>query len=76
MLSDNADVSRAERAYPHPSSLRSTYMYASFLRICPRFAWTPTLWGGFPVSEALHMGIFSQHPITVLSDSLQGWPYG
>ena len=35
--------------YPHPSSLRRTYMYASFLGI----------------SDALHMEIFHQPPIAL-----------
>jgi hypothetical protein len=35
-------------------------MYASFLWICPRFAWTPHPVGGSPVSKALHMYIFHQ----------------
>ena len=48
-LSDNAHLLR----YPHPSSLRSTCMYASFLGI----------------SEALHMDILSQPLLTRLSDS-------
>jgi hypothetical protein len=39
-LSENAHLLR----YPHPSSLRRTSLYASFLRI----------------SEALHLGIFHQ----------------
>jgi hypothetical protein len=39
-LSENAHLLR----YPHPSSLRRTFMYASFLGI----------------SEALHMDIFHQ----------------
>ena len=55
-LSENAHLLR----YPHPSSLRRTPMYASFLGICPRFAWTPHPAGGSPVSEALHMDIFYQ----------------
>ena len=46
--------------YPRPSSLRRTSMYASFLGICPRFAWTPHPAGGSPVSEALYMDIFHQ----------------
>ena len=36
--------------YPHPSSLRRTYMYASFLGI----------------SDALHMEIFHQPPIELV----------
>jgi hypothetical protein len=46
--------------YPRPSSLRRTPMYASFLGICPRFAWTPHPAGGSPVSEALHLDLFHQ----------------
>ena len=38
-------------------------MYASFLGICPRIAWTPHPAGGSPVSEALHTDIFHQ-PLT------------
>jgi hypothetical protein len=40
--------------YPHPSSLRRTFMYASFLGI----------------SEALHMDIFHQPPRNWFFDSL------
>jgi hypothetical protein len=43
-LSENAHLSCETRDYPHPSSLRSTSMEASFL------------W----ISEALHPGILSQ----------------
>ncbi len=43
-LSENAHLSRFYRGYPHPSSLRRTSMYSSFLGI----------------SEALHMDIFHQ----------------
>ena len=57
-LPQNAHLLR----YPHPSSLRRTLLYASFLGICPRCAWTPLPAGGFPVSEALHLGIFRQPP--------------
>ena len=53
-LSENAHLLR----YPYPSSLRRTSMYASFLGICPRLAWTPHPAGGSPVSEALHLDIF------------------
>jgi hypothetical protein len=56
--------------YPPPSSLRRTSMYASFLGICPRFAWTPHPAGGSPVSEALHLGIFHQPPRRRFFDSL------
>ncbi len=42
--------------YPHPSSLRRTSMYASFLRI----------------SEALHLDIFHQPPKGRFFDSLVG----
>jgi len=55
-LPENAHLLR----YPHPSSLRRNSVYASFLGICPRFAWTPHPVGGSPVSEALHMGVFPQ----------------
>jgi hypothetical protein len=55
-LSENAHLLR----YPHPSSLRRTSLYASFLGICPRFPWTPHPAGGSPVSEALHTDIFHQ----------------
>ena len=55
-LTENAHLLR----YFHPSSLRRTSMYASFLGICPRFAWTPHPVGGSPVSEALHLDIFRQ----------------
>jgi len=51
-LSENAHLLR----YPYPSSLRRTSTYASFLGICPRFAWTPRPAGGSPVSEAPVLG--------------------
>jgi len=48
-------LSKAEGLrYPHPSSLRRTSMYASFLGI----------------SEALHLGIFHQPLRSLFSDSL------
>jgi hypothetical protein len=56
--------------YPHPSSLRRTSMYASFLGICPRFAWPPHPAGGSPVSEALHMDIYHQPLRSRFFDSL------
>jgi hypothetical protein len=49
-LSENAHLLR----YPHPSSLRRTFMYASFLGI----------------SEALHMDIFHQPLRICFFDSL------
>jgi hypothetical protein len=49
-LSENAHLLR----YPHPSSLRRTSMYASFLGI----------------SEALHLDIFHQPLISRFLDSL------
>ena len=58
--------------YPHPSSLRRTSMYASFLGICPRFAWTPHPAGGSPVSEALHLDIFHQPLRHRFFDSFKG----
>jgi hypothetical protein len=51
-LSENAHLLR----YPHPSSLRRTSMYASFLGI----------------SEALHMDIFHQPLRSRFFDSLLG----
>ncbi|KPK27569.1 MAG: hypothetical protein AMK69_10330 [Nitrospira bacterium SG8_3] len=56
--------------YPYPSSLQRTSMYASFLRICPRFAWTPHPAGGSPGSEALHLDIFHQPHKRRFFDSL------
>ncbi len=50
-LSENAHLLR----YPHPSSLRRTSMYASFLGI----------------SEALHLDIFHQPLRSLFFDSLQ-----
>jgi hypothetical protein len=35
-------------------------MYASLLRINPRFAWSPHPSGGSPEPGALHLGIFEQ----------------
>jgi hypothetical protein len=52
-LPENAHLSR----YPHPSSLRRTSMYASFLGI----------------SEALHMDIFHQPLRSRFFDSLNDW---
>ena len=49
-LSENAHLLR----YPHPSSLRRTSMYASFLGI----------------SEALHLDIFHQPPRNRIFDSI------
>jgi hypothetical protein len=51
--------------------LRRTSMYALFLGICPRFAWTSHPSGGSAVSEALPMDFFRQplksRSFTVLS---------
>ncbi len=58
--------------YPHPSSLRRTSMYASFLGICLRFAWTPHPPGGSPVSEALHPNPFHQPLRSWFFDTLYG----
>ena len=58
--------------YPYPSSLRRTSVHASFLGICPRFAWTPHPAGGSPVSEALHLDIFHQPFRSRDFDSLNG----
>ncbi len=67
-LSKNIHLSRFHLGYPHPSSLRRTSMYASFLRISSpalRAAQSSTLRVGSPVSEALDLDIFDQ--------SLKGW---
>jgi hypothetical protein len=53
-LSENPHLSRFYRDYPHPSSLRRTDKYASFLSI----------------SDALHLSIFQQPPEPGLSDRL------
>jgi hypothetical protein len=48
--------------YPHPSSLRRTFMYDSFLGISSHRerCSDPSLWDGSLVSDALYLDLFEQ----------------